>query len=179
MEIVTLNKKLKLNKMAQGVLIDAPEMASNENSISTKEFLNMEKTCEAYKDSDEEIKMIFTEINKLSGGNNNVLEGDVDDVELILKRAEDIALETENLLKMSPVAASAAGISNGPATIPRIKVSKPIESDNKSPEENCNSGMKVRKYFYLLFMSNQFCGVYVLLFAHFLNNCILYFLLGF
>lgn len=126
-----------------------PEMASNENSISTKEFLSIEKTCETFKDvkdSDEEIKMIFTEIQKLSGGNNKVIEEDVDDVELILKRAEDIAFETENLLKMTPVANSASkGISNGQAVIPQIKVSKPNESVNKSPDETSNLGTKVWK----------------------------------
>ncbi|CAG9788801.1 unnamed protein product [Diatraea saccharalis] len=103
-------------------------MASNENSVSTKEFLDIEKTCDAYKDSDEEIKMILSEINKLSGNNNNcnMIEDDMDDVGLILKRAEDIALETENLLQKSPIASVLNNDSATPA-IPQIKVSKPSQ----------------------------------------------------
>lgn len=128
-------------------MADGVELASNDNSISTKEFLNIEKSCEAYKDSDEEIKMIFTEINKLSGGsrNNKEIDEDVDDVELILKRAEDIALETENLLKSSPVAAVVGNSIPGTVSstvIPQIKVSKP--SDGHTQEQNLTLGSKVR-----------------------------------
>lgn len=135
--------------MSKSAVIDGAELASNDNSISTKEFLNIEKSCETYKDSDEEIKMIFTEINKLSGGSGNskVIDEDVDDVELILKRAEDIALETENLLKSCPVATVVGNIIPGSVTssvvIPQIKVSKP--NDNHIQEQNVNFGHKVRK----------------------------------
>lgn len=116
------------------------ELGSNENSVSTKEFLNFEKACEAYKDSDEEIKLIFNEINKLSAGNNKdkVISEDVDDVELILKRAEDIALETQNLLKSSSVAASLNGMVPilNDSVIPQIKVTKPeLEQQDKSTEK--------------------------------------------
>ncbi|XP_063626095.1 centrosomal protein of 162 kDa [Cydia splendana] len=106
---------------------------SNDNSLSTKEFLQNEQSCEKFKDSDEEIKMILTEINKLSGGNNNsLLAGDTDDVDVILKRAENIAFETENLLKSSPIASV---LNIAPETsnnkVPEIKVTKPADNDNK------------------------------------------------
>lgn len=124
--------------MAQSSVLISQENMSNENSISTKEFLSFEKTCEAYKDSDEEIKMIFSEITKLSAANNkdNVISEDVEDVELILRRAEDLAQETELLLKSSPVAAKTErtlpnGVDSG--TIPLIKVTKPVENIEEKP----------------------------------------------
>lgn len=124
--------------MAQSSVIIAQESMSNENSISTKEFLNFEKTCEAYKDSDDEIKMIFNEITKLSAANNkdNIISEDIEDVELILRKAEDLAQETELLLKSSPVAAKTErtlpnGVDCG--TIPVIKVTKPVESNEEKP----------------------------------------------
>ncbi|XP_053610666.1 centrosomal protein of 162 kDa [Plodia interpunctella] len=118
---------------------------SNENSVSTKEFLHFEKTCEAYKDSDEEIKTIFSEINKLSVGNDKekLIGDDVEDVELILKRAEDIALETKNLLKSSP--ASSKNVSPAKectATVPLIKVTKANETEFN---ESIISGNKVNQ----------------------------------
>ncbi|XP_037973181.2 centrosomal protein of 162 kDa [Plutella xylostella] len=142
--------------MAQSLVESIQESTSNDNSISTKEFLRIEKNCEGYKDSDEEIKLIFNEINKLSGANNNnnsILLEDNDDVELILKRAEDIAQETENLFKSSPIAAAASPShekQSNVAKIPQIKVTKPDESkktekaskdsrekaNNKSPKHN-------------------------------------------
>lgn len=124
--------------MAQSSIIVTQESTSNDNSISTKEFLNFEKTCEAYKDSDDEIKMIFSEITKLSAANSrdNVISEDVEDVELILRRAEDLAQETELLLKSSPVAANIErtlpnGVDSG--TIPLIKVTKPVENNEEKP----------------------------------------------
>ncbi|XP_050682257.1 centrosomal protein of 162 kDa isoform X1 [Leptidea sinapis] len=89
-------------------------------SISNNEFLLLEKTCEALKDSDEEIKLLFNEINKLSNNKDLGIENE-DDIELILKRAEDIAHETKNLLK-SPISNSYKG-----ETIPEIKVFTPDE----------------------------------------------------
>ncbi|XP_026495844.2 centrosomal protein of 162 kDa [Vanessa tameamea] len=107
------------------------ELICNDNS--TKEFLLHEKTCEAYKDSDEEIKMIFKEIKKLSVSKNKDTEigEDVDDVDLILKRAEDIANETENILKSSPVATVVNGIRPyiDSGNIPQIKVTKPSDKE--------------------------------------------------
>ncbi|XP_063537042.1 centrosomal protein of 162 kDa [Cydia strobilella] len=107
---------------------------SNDNSLSTKEFLQNEQSCEKFKDSDDEIKMILTEINKISGGNDNsLLAGDTDDVDVILKRADDIAFETENLLKSSPIASV---LNIAPVTsknkVPEIKVTKPADNDNKT-----------------------------------------------
>ncbi|XP_059052615.1 centrosomal protein of 162 kDa [Achroia grisella] len=106
---------------------------STDNSTSTKEFLHFEKACEAPRDSDEEIKMIFSEINKLAVGTDNdkVIGEDVEDVELILKRAEDIALETENLLKTSPIATKNGITTNCGVAIPQIKVTKPNEGEAK------------------------------------------------
>ncbi|KAI8439585.1 hypothetical protein MSG28_013312 [Choristoneura fumiferana] len=116
--------------------ISFQDTPSNDNSLSTKEFLQNEKNCEIWKDSDEEIKMILSEINKLSGNNNNnLLSGDMDDVDLILKRAEDIAFETKNLLK-SPVVSSLNGSPEAGNKIPEIKVTKPdfeLKADNKTP----------------------------------------------
>lgn len=124
--------------MAQSSVIIAQESMSNENSISTKEFLNFEKTCEAYKDSDDEIKMIFNEITKLSAANNkdNIISEDIEDVEMILKRAEDLSQETELLLKSSPVATKTEctlpnGVDSG--NIPLIKVTKPVENNEEKP----------------------------------------------
>lgn len=116
--------------MAQSLVRNHAEIGSNENSVSTREFLNFEKACEAYKDSDDEIKHIFSEINKLSAPNSkdNVIADDVEDVELILKRAEDIALESENLLKSSPVSAKLNSVPvinrNNTGVVPEIKVTK-------------------------------------------------------
>ncbi|XP_047992019.1 centrosomal protein of 162 kDa [Leguminivora glycinivorella] len=111
---------------------------SNDNSLSTKEFLQNEQSCENFKDSDDEIKMILTEINKLSGGNNNnSLLGDTDDVDVILKRAEDIAFETENLLKSSPIASVLNAAPDASKNeVPEIKVTKPadeLKTENKTP----------------------------------------------
>ncbi|XP_047526067.1 centrosomal protein of 162 kDa [Pieris napi] len=91
---------------------------------SNKEFLLLEKTCEALKDSDEEIKMIFNEIKKLSH-NNHVEITDEDDVELILRKAENIANETENLLKSSPLVTNTATSYLGDTSvISEVKVDK-------------------------------------------------------
>ncbi|CAB3230854.1 unnamed protein product [Arctia plantaginis] len=134
--------------MAQSEIAVGQDLGSNDNSMSTKEFLQFEKTCEGYKDSDEEIKMIFSEINKLVASNKTekVLNDDVDDVELILKRAEDISLETENLLKKSPISAlfnasSEIKIKNG--AIPQIKVTKPREEEKEVGECKESSYNKV------------------------------------
>ncbi|XP_030020271.2 centrosomal protein of 162 kDa [Manduca sexta] len=125
------------------------DLASNENSLSTKEFLQFEKTCEAYKDSDEEIKMIFSEINKLSAGNTNdkIIGDDVEDVELILKRAEDIALETENLLKSSPIANAVSPSKSQIAVIPQIKVTNvsdtgSVVAESKASPSKINQHVK-------------------------------------
>lgn len=120
---------------------------SNENSLSTKEFLDFEKTCEAYKDSDEEIRFIFNEIKKLSGEKkkDNEVGDDVEDVELILKRAEDIAQETVNLLKSSPVTAvvngggSSLNNQNNSNGIPHITVTKPLENNAGATEARCGT----------------------------------------
>lgn len=134
--------------MAQSTIVITQETMSNENSISTKEFLNFEKTCEAYKDSDEEIKMIFNEITKLSSAmnNDNVMDADVDDVELILKRAEDIANETENMLKSSSKTNAPNGIitKGDSSNIPQIKVTKPV--DNKDEDQKITGNNKVRLF---------------------------------
>lgn len=107
------------------------EMLSNDNS--TKEFLFHENNCKAYKDSDEEIKLIFNEIKKLSDVKNNDTEfgEDIDDVDLILKRAEDIALETESLLKSSPVVAAVKSSRRNVASgnIPQIKVTQATDNN--------------------------------------------------
>ncbi|KAJ0174562.1 hypothetical protein K1T71_009670 [Dendrolimus kikuchii] len=140
--------------MAQSLVVCPQDLISNENSLSTKEFLDFEKTCEAYKDSDEEIKLIFNEIKRLSSGNNkdNVLGDDVEDVDLILKRAEDIAQETVNLLKSSPVASTAKiqdpsnddqNTANG---IPQITVTKPFENNIGSFENKSSPNHKVEAY---------------------------------
>ncbi|XP_063386539.1 centrosomal protein of 162 kDa [Cydia fagiglandana] len=120
---------------------------SNDNSLSTKEFLQNEQSCEKFKDSDEEIKMILTEINKLSGGtNNSLLAGDTDDVDVILKRAENIASETEHLLKSSPIA-SVLNITPETSNnkVPEIKVTKPASADNDNKIENKTPVHKVAK----------------------------------
>ncbi|XP_004931836.3 centrosomal protein of 162 kDa isoform X1 [Bombyx mori] len=134
--------------MAKSLMAQNQDLPSNDNSLSTREFLHIEKTCEAFKDSDEEIKMILSEINKLSGGKTEekLLEGDVDDVELILKRAEDIALETENLLKNSPVAAKIHKLTpekSEPSAIPEILVTKPTENSQEIGKPSQN---KVNQY---------------------------------
>ncbi|XP_045775006.1 centrosomal protein of 162 kDa-like isoform X1 [Maniola jurtina] len=130
--------------MAQSVASNL-EIVSNDNS--TKEFLLHEKTCEAFKDNDEEIKMIFNEIKKLSDAKNlgHEIDEDNDDVELILKRAENIALETENLLKSSPVAAAVNGLRSymDKGNVPQIKVTKPTEnvhSEHKTPSKTNQNG---------------------------------------
>ncbi|XP_075980069.1 uncharacterized protein LOC142979166 [Anticarsia gemmatalis] len=137
--------------MAQSLMALNQDIASNDNSMSTKEFLQFEKTCEAYKDSDEEIRMIFNEIKKLSASNKSekVLNDDVDDVELILKRAEVIAQETEFLLKNSPI--SPNNNSNSPnksesGAIPQIKVTNPSETEKEVFESKESSNNKVNQY---------------------------------
>lgn len=117
--------------MAQSLIAVNSEIGSNDNSMSTKEFLQFEKSCEAYKGSDEEIKLIFNEIKKLSAASktDKGISDDIDDVELILKRAEDIAHETENLLKNSPNSAIATPNKIESGAIPQIKVTKPSETD--------------------------------------------------
>ncbi|KAH9630231.1 hypothetical protein HF086_012416 [Spodoptera exigua] len=130
--------------MAQSLVAITQDLGSNDNSISTKEFLQFEKTCEAYKDDDEEIKMIFNEIKKLSAINkpDNVISEDIDDVDFILKRAEDIAQETETLLKNSPKSTAKSICSpnrsefNG---IPQIKVTKPCETEKDVSEHKENN----------------------------------------
>ncbi|PZC76023.1 hypothetical protein B5X24_HaOG205225 [Helicoverpa armigera] len=141
--------------MAQSLVTLTQDAGSNDNSMSTKEFLHFEKTCEAYKDSDEEIKMIFNEIKKLSAANKSekVLSEDIDDVGLILKRAEEMAQETENLLKSSPVAAALnAGSPNKSESgaIPQIKVTKPHETDEDKDHKDNNT--KVRCSFFLTYI---------------------------
>lgn len=134
--------------MAQGLMVNHQEIGSNENSVSTREFLNFEKVCEAYKDSDEEIKLIFSEINKLSTSNSkdNVIADDVEDVELILKRAEDIALETENLLKSSAKVNQASSNLNSAAVITKIKVTK---ADNEHEDNRALGNAKVRQFCFI------------------------------
>lgn len=107
------------------------EVLSNDNS--TKEFLLHEKSCETFKDSDEEIKMIFSEIQKLSSGKNKDCDitEDIDDVDLILKRAEVLAHETQHLLKSSPVACIST--QKNTEAIPVIKVTKASEEETRSP----------------------------------------------
>ncbi|XP_041982099.1 centrosomal protein of 162 kDa isoform X2 [Aricia agestis] len=102
---------------------------SNDNS--TKEFLLNEKTCEMYKDSDDEMKMIFSEIKKLSDTKNNFSDvgEDSEDVELILKKAEDIALETENLLKVGPPLPNSICTSKSANNIPDIRITSSNEND--------------------------------------------------
>ncbi|KAJ8715148.1 hypothetical protein PYW08_005129 [Mythimna loreyi] len=126
----------------------AQDIGSNDNSISTKEFLQFEKSCEAYKDDDEEIRMIFNEIKKLSAANKEekVISEDIDDVDLILKRAEDIAQETQNLLKSSPISTVLNG--NSPnktesGAIPQIKVTKPNENEKDLMEHKEFNNVKV------------------------------------
>lgn len=140
--------------MAQSEIVVDQDVGSNDNSMSTKEFLQFEKTCEGYKDGDEEIKMIFSEINKLVGSNRTekILNDDVDDVDLILKRAEDISLETENLLKKSPISALfnvGSEIRNG--SIPQIKVTNPREVEKEVGEckESTNNKVLLKLFFFL------------------------------
>ncbi|CAH0588958.1 unnamed protein product [Chrysodeixis includens] len=142
--------------MAQNVIAIHQEVGSNDNSMSTKEFLQFEKTCEAYKGSDEEIRYIFNEIKKLTSSNKTekVISDDVDDVELILKRAEDIAQETKNLLKATPVSptvpsrAKTPVLTPDPEAIPQIKVTKPNETEMETPEhkEYHNNSTKANQY---------------------------------
>ncbi|KAJ8712410.1 hypothetical protein PYW07_005252 [Mythimna separata] len=131
----------------------AQDIGSNDNSISTKEFLQFEKSCEASKDDDEEIRMIFNEIKKLSAANKEekILSEDIDDVDLILKRAEDIAHETENLLKSSPISAALNTSSPNKSesgAIPQIKVTKPSENEKDSMEHKEFNNTKVMFYYY-------------------------------
>lgn len=119
------------------------EVMSNDNSV--KEFLYHENNCKAYKDSDEEIKMIFSEIKKLSDCKNKDTEigEDVEDVELILKRAEDIAHETETLLKSSPIAAVTKSIRPSfidSGNIPQIKVTQANDNITNSDYNTQVSG---------------------------------------
>ncbi|XP_068617981.1 putative leucine-rich repeat-containing protein DDB_G0290503 [Battus philenor] len=109
---------------------------SNENSedVLNDEFMLIEKSCEVFKDSDEEIKNIFSEIKKLSSGKrkDDEIGEDVEDVELILKRAEDIAHETETLLNSSPVVGIVNSVSPSALDkIPQIKVTKANETNSK------------------------------------------------
>lgn len=138
--------------MAQCSVSLIQDLNSNDNSVSTKEFLHIEKTCETYKDSDEEIKMLFNEINKLSGGKGEKLIGDDEDVELILKRAEDIAQETENLLKKSPVGVSVSSFKDS-TVVPLIKVTKANETElNIDETAGTGSGKvrdEIRRYFFI------------------------------
>lgn len=143
--------------MAQNVVTCPQDVNSNEHSLSTKEFLDFEKTCEAYKDSDEEIKLIFNEIKKLSSGNNkdNVLGEDVEDIELILKRAEDIAQESVNLLKGSPISSvvKSKGLStdnqNTTSGVPQVKDTAAFKNSVGSIENKTSPRDKVKyKYFY-------------------------------
>ncbi|XP_045519680.1 centrosomal protein of 162 kDa [Pieris brassicae] len=116
------------------------EMKEMSCDSSNKEFLLLEKTCEALKDSDEEIKMIFNEIKKLSH-NNHVEITDEDDVELILRKAENIANETENLLKSSPVVTNKATSYLGDTSaISEVKVDK--SKSLEAPKEG-NKSFKV------------------------------------
>lgn len=144
--------------MAESVLI-TQEVISADNS--TREFLIQEKHCEAYKDSDEEIKMIFNEIKKLSDTKNKDTEigEDVDDVDLILKRAEDIANETENILKTSPIATAMNGIHPYIDTnIPQIKITKPNDNEIRTINTKTTIKEKVRT----LKINKQFSNIFLL-----------------
>lgn len=140
--------------MAQS-LVHHQDIGSNDNSVSTREFLSFEKACEAYKDSDDEIKLIMNEINKLSASNNkdNVIVDDTEDVDLILKRAKDIAHETENLLKRSPVPVKGSPLQSFSkivtADIPEITVTN-IENESET-HVKATSKDKVRCFKYLYF----------------------------
>ncbi|CAK1587084.1 unnamed protein product [Parnassius mnemosyne] len=119
--------------MADESLASNRDVISNEE-ILTKEFLLIEKSCESYKDSDEELKNIFKEIKKLSCAKNKDSEvgEDSEDVELILKRAEDIANETENLLNSSPVVGFRNCVSPCvESKVPQIKVTKVSENETR------------------------------------------------
>lgn len=128
--------------MSENSVVNNQDTVSNENSLSIKEFLLFEKTCEASRDSDEEIKMIFSEIKKLSGEEtgHKIFESDNEDVDLILKRAVNIAKETESLLKNDPVASIINGDNSSKCikgVTPVITITKPRDKDScetkKSP----------------------------------------------
>ncbi|XP_072945061.1 uncharacterized protein [Epargyreus clarus] len=137
-----LGDSLKINRMGESLVACTPELPPSVSN-SSKEFLLLEKTCEAYKDSDEEIKMIFNEIKKLSNCKDKDNEiGDMEDVELILKKAEDIAQETENLLKSSPVSVSKS-IAKGTNSIPQIKVTEPCNEEVNKVERKFQGNQKV------------------------------------
>lgn len=142
--------------MAESVLI-TQEIISADNS--TKEFLIQEKNCEAFKDSDEEIRMIFNEIKKLSDTKNKDTEigEDVDDVDLILKRAEDIANETENILKTSPLATAVNGIHPIDTNIPQIKITKPNDNEIRTINTKTTIKDKVRT----LKINKQFSNIFL------------------
>ncbi|XP_013148299.1 PREDICTED: centrosomal protein of 162 kDa [Papilio polytes] len=111
-------------------------LASNgptSEDILNEEFLLIEKSCES-KDSDDEIRNILNELKRLSTVKNKDTEigEDVEDVDMILKRAEDIAHETKNLLNSSPVISIPNGVSyNTIDKVPQIKVTKHVTNENK------------------------------------------------
>lgn len=140
--------------MAQCLLENQHDLNSNDNSISTKEFLQIEKTCEGFKESDEEIKKIFNEIQRLAGQTeiSHISGEDLDDVDLILKRAEHLAKESTNLLQSSPIAEILTSDENPyekskhSSKIPQIKVTKP-ETEMKKEKSDHQKPTKVRKAF--------------------------------
>lgn len=80
---------------------------------------------------------------------NNITGEDLDDVGLILQRAEDISQETANLLQSSPVADILSNNENPyksdkSSKIPQIKVTKP-EADQKKEKSDHQKPVKVRK----------------------------------
>lgn len=111
-------------------------LASNgptSEDILNEEFLLIEKSCES-KDSDDEIRNILNELKRLSTvkSKDTEIEEDVEDVDMILKRAEDIAHETKNLLNSSPVISIPNGVSyNTIDKVPQIKVTKHVTNENK------------------------------------------------
>ncbi|KOB52183.1 Uncharacterized protein OBRU01_26275, partial [Operophtera brumata] len=95
---------------------------------------------------------------------DNVIADDVEDVELILKRAEDIALETESLLKSSAKTNAVASSSlNSAAVIPEIKVTK---ADNEYEGNKTLGNAKVSQ---IVFVQNTFYQKYEFLFLTLVN----------
>ncbi|XP_014371395.2 centrosomal protein of 162 kDa [Papilio machaon] len=122
-------------------------LASNEptsEDILNEEFLLIEKSCES-KDSDDEIRNILNELKRLSTIKNKDTEigEDVEDVDMILKRAEDIAHETKNLLNSSPVIGIPNGVSSSAMDkVPKIKVTKHLTNENNIETDHKISGQQ-------------------------------------
>lgn len=118
--------------MAQCLTENNTEMSTKDNSNSIQEYLNIEKSCEQFKGTDEEIILIFNEINKISGSSLPQNEGELDDVELILKRAEDLSKETQNILNNAPAIAKNNFQNNVESVnIPVIRVTKAKEVEDE------------------------------------------------